>query len=56
MTYRSDLKIDSQPVENFSQEGLKHQAESLRPFFFDENEARLLLNAKTIVPQLIDQY
>ncbi len=43
-------------VQSFSQAELKHQAETLRPFLFDENEAQLLVNAKTIVPQLVKQY
>lgn len=43
-------------VDGFSEAQLKHQAESLRPFLFDENEAQLLINAKTIVRQLVDRY
>ena len=43
-------------VNNFSSAELKKQAESLRPFLFDENEADLLVNAQTIVPQLIKHY
>ncbi len=43
-------------VQSFSQAELKHQTETLRPFLFDENEAQLLVNAKTIVPQLVKQY
>jgi predicted nucleotidyltransferase component of viral defense system len=43
-------------VQSFSQAELKHQAETLQPFLFDENEAQLLVHAKIIVPQLIKQY
>ena len=43
-------------VKSFSSTELKKQAESLRPFLFDESEAELLINAHTIIPQLIKQY
>ena len=57
------LGVEDQPLEailkrvnSFSLAELKKQAESLRPFLFDESEAELLVNALTIVPQLIKQY
>ena len=57
------LGVDDPPLEailkrinSFSSAELKKQAESLRPFLFDENEAELLVNAQTIVPQLIKHY
>jgi len=43
-------------VNDFSAQELKNQAESLRPFLFDESEANLIINAPAIVKQLIDQY
>ena len=43
-------------VENLSLIELKHQAEALRPFLFDESEAELIVNAKTIIRQLIERY
>jgi hypothetical protein len=42
-------------VEGFSKQELKKQAESLRPFLFDEAEAELLVNAPVIVRQLIEK-
>ena len=43
-------------VEQFSAAELKSQAESLRPFLFDEHEAELIANAKTVIRQLVEQY
>jgi len=43
-------------VNTFSAQELKKQAESLRPFLFDESEANLIINAPTIVQQLIERY
>lgn len=43
-------------VNSFSAQELKKQAESLRPFLFDESEAELIINAPNIVKQLIDRY
>ena len=43
-------------VERFSAQDLKRLAESLRPFLFDEQEAGLIVNAKTIIRQLVEQY
>lgn len=42
-------------VNDFSAQELKKQAESLRPFLFDESEADLIINAPTIVKQLIER-
>jgi len=50
------LEAVLQRVERFSAAELKAQAESLRPFLFDEHEADLLTNAKTVIRQLIEQY
>jgi predicted nucleotidyltransferase component of viral defense system len=43
-------------VKRFSKTDLKKQAESLRPFLFSEDEADLLINAKDIIPSLVEQY
>lgn len=43
-------------IERFSNAELKQLAESLRPFLFDEKEAELIINAKTIIPQLVERY
>ena len=43
-------------VEQFPSADLKSLAESLRPFLFDEQEAGLIVNAKTIIRQLVEQY
>jgi hypothetical protein len=43
-------------VEGFSITELKRQAEEIRPFLFDESEAQLIANAKTIIPQLVGRY
>ena len=50
------LKAIINRVERFSITELKKQAEQIRPFLFDENEAQLLSNAKTIIPQLASRY
>lgn len=57
------FKISDEPfaailkrVADLSPQELKKQAESLRPFLFDENEAELIVNAPVIVKQLIDRY
>jgi len=43
-------------IKNVSKEELKKQAESLRPFLFDEKEADLIANARNIIPLLIEKY
>jgi predicted nucleotidyltransferase component of viral defense system len=50
------LELILQRVNAFSIQELKKQAESLRPFLFDESAADLITNAPLIVKQLIDQY
>ena len=50
------LKAIVNRVEGFSDTELKLQADNLRPFLFDENEAGMIVNAKTIVRQLIESY
>lgn len=43
-------------IKAFSKESLRKQAETLRPFLFDEREADLLINAHIIIPQLLKKY
>jgi predicted nucleotidyltransferase component of viral defense system len=43
-------------VDSLSGSELKKQAESLRPFLFDDSETDLLINAKVVIRQLIEQY
>ena len=43
-------------VKSFSAAELKRQAEQLRPFLFEENEADLIVHAPEVVPQLIRNY
>ena len=50
------LEVILARVESLSATELKRQAEALRPFLFDENEAELIVNAKTIIPQLVETY
>lgn len=50
------FEVLTRKVEGFSTAELKAQTESLRPFLFEENEADLILNAKTVIRQLIDRY
>jgi len=50
------LEALARRVELFSPAELKAQAESLRPFLFEEHEAELIVNAKTVMRQLLEQY
>ncbi len=50
------LKLISKRIKNLSSIELKKQAETLRPFLFDEKEADLLINAKDILPPLLENY
>ena len=43
-------------VESISVTELKRQAEQLRPFLFEENEADLIVHAHEVIPQLIRGY
>jgi len=42
-------------VKAFRKDELRKMAESLRPFLFDEREARLVAEADVIVPELVRQ-
>ena len=50
------LTLVEERVASFSKAELKKQAETLRPFLFDEKEADLIVNAHAIVPQLVLRY
>jgi hypothetical protein len=43
-------------IKEFSKTELKKQAETLRPFLFEENEADLIVNAPEIIPALLEKY
>jgi len=50
------LEAIDKRIARFSPEELKKQAESLRPFLFEENEADLVVGAREVIPQLLDKY
>lgn len=50
------LKAIVRRTESFSSQELKHQSESLRPFLFDESQAEMIVNAKSVIRQLVWQY
>jgi predicted nucleotidyltransferase component of viral defense system len=50
------LKVIIHRIEHFSKNELKKQAEILRPFLFDENEADLIINAQKIISSLLEKY
>jgi predicted nucleotidyltransferase component of viral defense system len=50
------FKIIIDCVNKLTTSFLKKQAKNLRPFLFDEQEARLIINAPTIVKKLIEKY
>lgn len=50
------LKVISDRITSFSLAELKKQAETLRPFLFEENEAELIANAHNIIPTLLEKY
>ena len=43
-------------VKSLSDEQLKQFAEQLRPFLFEESEADLILQAHTVIPQLLQNF
>ncbi len=53
---KDPLQVISDRIKQFSKTDLKKQAQVLRPFLFDENEANLVLNAHTIIPPLLEKY
>lgn len=50
------FEIIQKRVNSFSASELKKQAQDLRLFLFDEKEADLIVNARTIIPTLIQKY
>lgn len=59
----SALGIHSDPLElilkrikSFSRAELKKQAETIRPFLFEEREAELIADAHNIIPSLVERY
>lgn len=50
------LDIILNRVKSFSRQELKKQAETLRPFLFEESEADLIINAHDIIPSLLEKY
>ncbi len=46
----------SERVKELKKDELKRQAEALRPFLFDEEQANLIIEAHQVVPQLINKY
>lgn len=53
---KDPLKTISEKIKKISKTELKKQAETLRPFLFDEKEADLILNAHQIIPALLEKY
>lgn len=53
---KAPLQAIADSVRGFSSEQLKKQADVLRPFLFDEDEADLVANAGNIVFALLDKY
>lgn len=50
------LDVIADGIRGFSRAELKKQAESLRPFLFEESEADLIINAHQIIPSLLEKY
>lgn len=50
------LKVIERRVFSFSKTELKRQAEALRPFLFEENQADLIVNGHAVIPVLIEKY
>ena len=43
-------------VSLLSRAELKKQAETLRPFLFEESEAELIINAREVIPPLVEKH
>lgn len=50
------LEVALKKIQSFTRSELKKKAESLRPFLFDESEADKIINARDLVPLLINRY
>lgn len=48
-------EIIMEKVQRLSKAELQKQAETLRPFLFDESQANLLINAHTAIPSLLEK-
>lgn len=53
---KEPLKTLLDYVTNLSKSELKKQAESLRPFLFEESEADLIIDAHQVIPALLKKY
>lgn len=50
------LEVIRGRVEGFSSSELTKQAESLKPFLFEESDADMIINAHAVIPALIEEY
>lgn len=50
------LEFILKSIRSFSKIELKNQAESLKPFLFDESGSGLIANARDIIPSLLEKY
>lgn len=50
------LEVIRRRVEGFSSSELTKQAESLKPFLFEEADADMIINAHAVIPALIEEY
>lgn len=50
------LKCLLNKTASIKESELKKLAETLRPFLFDESEANLIINAKQVIPLLVEKY
>lgn len=50
------LNVISNRVNSFSKAELKKQAETLRPFLFEESDANSIINAHEVIPVLLEKY
>ncbi|MFH1877301.1 MAG: nucleotidyl transferase AbiEii/AbiGii toxin family protein [Candidatus Omnitrophota bacterium] len=53
---KDPCEVIRERVKSFSGADLKTQAESIRPFLFNEKEADLIINAREIIPLLLEKY
>lgn len=50
------LNVIRRRVEGFSSSELTKQAESLKPFLFEEADVDMIINAHAVIPALIEEY
>lgn len=53
---KDPLEVIQGRIKSFSEKELEKQADTLRPFLFDEAEANLVRDAHTIIPSLLEKY